>query len=145
MVPQNMNDKNKNDNLWNEEPSPPDERPVPEGFPERPDAKKVNALRKQMKDERSARKTTNNNRPESKFSEKFGKRARDIGSLTLIPMIMLAGPIVGYGVGWLMEKQLGGAPWTGVIGLLMGVIASFRQVIIILSKKAKADKREGRN
>jgi len=60
-------------------------------------------------------------------------------------MMMLAGPIVGYGLGWILEKQWGGAPWTGVIGLLLGVLAAFRQIFIILARKAKADKSKKSN
>jgi len=48
---------------------------------------------------------------------------------------------VGYGLGWLAEKQWGGEPWTSTGGMLMGLIAAFRQIIILLTKKAKADKR----
>ncbi len=121
--------------------SAPKDAPLPQGFPERPDGKKVDALRKQLKAERAARKNKKHDSKTSKFGTKFGKQATDIGAYTLIPMMMLAGPIVGYGLGWLLEKQFGGAPWTGVVCLLMGVVAAFRQIFIILAKKAEADKR----
>jgi F0F1-type ATP synthase assembly protein I len=124
---------------WSDE--APQDAPLPEGFPERPDSKKVDALRKQLKAERSSRNNPQNDPALAKYATKAGKRAKDIGTYTLIPMMMLAGPIVGYGLGWVLEKQWGGAPWTGVIGLLLGVAASFRQVYLILAKKAEADKR----
>lgn len=128
------------------EPSPPpEERPLPEGFPNRPDGKKVDALRHQLKSERAERDRASQNSPGAKYASKFGKQAKDIGSFTLIPMMMLAGPIVGYGLGYILEKQWGGAPWTGVIGLLAGVVAAFRQIIIILTKKSEDDKRNRSN
>jgi len=126
-------------------PIPPEDHPLPEGYPDRPDGKKVDALRNQLKTERAARNNLNQKTPDSKFVQKFGKNVKDIGSFTLIPMLMLAGPIVGYGLGYLLEKQWGGAPWTGVIGLLLGVAASFRQIFIILAKKTKDDKRNKTN
>lgn len=120
----------------------PEDAPLPEGYPDRPDSKKVDTLRHQLKTERAARNNLNNPTKESKFGSKRGKQAKDIGTYTLIPMIMLAGPIVGYGLGWALEKQWGGAPWTTTIGLLMGVTAAFRQIFILMSNKAKADKRD---
>ena len=136
-------DSDNNEPWWS--PGASDEASLPEGFPERPDGKKVEALRQQLKAERATRINTENNTAGSKYAAKVGKQAKDIGSFTLIPMMMLAGPIVGYGLGWVLEKQWGGAPWTGVIGLLLGVAAAFRQIFILLAKKAKADKRTRRD
>ena len=126
-------------------PIPPNEQPLPQGYPERPDGKKVHKLRNQLKSTRAARKKAENKAPGARYTAKFGKQAKDIGTYTLIPMMMLAGPIVGYGLGWILEKQWGGAPWTGVIGLLLGVLAAFRQIFIILAKKARADKSKKSN
>ncbi len=120
----------------------PENAPLPEGYPTRPDGKKIDELRHQLKTERAARNNLNNKAPRSKFDSKKAKQAKDIGTYTLIPMIMLAGPIVGYGLGWALEKQWGGAPWTTTIGLLMGVTAAFRQIFILMANKAKADKRD---
>lgn len=116
-----------------------DEAPLPEGFPERPDAKKVDVLRQQLKNDKHSRTNPTNAPAASKYATKVGKQARDIGAYTLIPSLMLAGPAVGYGLGWLVEKQWGGAPWTSVFGLLFGLVAAFRQIFIILAKKARAD------
>ncbi len=127
---------------WSDE--APEDAPLPEGYPSRPDGKKVDELRQQLNSERAARTTINNEGQNSKFGSQRSRQAHDIGTYTLIPMIMLAGPIVGYGLGWAMEKQWGGAPWTTTIGLLMGVGAAFRQIFILLANKAKADKRNSK-
>ena len=115
----------------------PDERPLPEGFPERPDLKKVEDLRSSMRKERAARDAAGRSRLMGRFNEKAAKQARDIGSYTLIPMMMLAGPAVGYGLGWLVEKQFGGKPWVSVFGILFGLAAAFYQIIILINKNSR--------
>ncbi len=115
----------------------PQEKPLPEGFPERPDVKKVHDLRASMRQERAEREAAGRNRMVGKFSAKTGKQVRQIGSYTLIPMMMMAGPAVGYGLGWLLEKQFGGKPWVSVFGILFGLAAAFQQIIIILKKNSE--------
>ncbi len=119
--------------------------PLPKGFPARPDGKKVSLLRRKLRAERRARKTASGNRRSTKFAAKLGKQATDIGTYTLIPMMMLAGPIVGYGLGWVVEKQWGGAPWTSAGCLLLGVVAAFRQIFLLLARKAEADKHSSKD
>jgi len=114
---------------------------LPEGFPERPDGKKVDALRQQLKSERASREDPSKRPAMDRYATKVGKSAKDIGTYTLIPMMMLAGPAVGYILGMLAENQWGGAPWTSVGGLLFGLVAAFRQIFILLARKAEADKR----
>ena len=117
-----------------------EETSLPEGFPERPDGKKVDILREKMKSEKANRADMSKRSSMDRYTTKVGKSAKDIGTYTLIPMMMLAGPAVGYILGMLAENQWGGAPWTGVGGLLFGLVAAFRQIFILLAKKAKADK-----
>lgn len=114
----------------------PAESSLPEGFPERPDVRKVHELRGRMNRERRARKAMGRSRLTAKFDEKMGKQMRDVGSYTLIPALMLAGPAVGYGLGRLLEKQFGGKPWVGVFGLLFGLAAGFHQIILLLKKNS---------
>jgi F0F1-type ATP synthase assembly protein I len=115
----------------------PGERDLPEGFPERPDLEKVRRLRQKMREDRARRQKGRKSRLMRKFDEKTGKQARDVGTYTLIPSLMLAGPAVGYGLGWLAEKQWGGSPYVGVFGILLGVAASFHQVFLLLKKNSE--------
>jgi F0F1-type ATP synthase assembly protein I len=114
----------------------PLESSLPEGFPERPDLKKVHELRGRMRSERAARKAMGRNRLTARFDDKTGRQLRDMGAYTLIPMLMLAGPAVGYGLGWLVEKQWDIKPWGMVIGVLLGLAAGFQQIILLLKKNA---------
>ncbi len=113
----------------------PEEASLPEGFPERPDAKKLDAMQDQLLRARRARMASQNNTRVEKYAARVGKSAKDIGTYTLIPAMMIAGPVVGYALGWLVEWKWGGAPWPAVIGLLFGLVAAFRQIFIILTRK----------
>lgn len=99
------------------------------GYPDAPDLKRVQELRQRLRTEQTAR-----SRP-SRVTHKVGKSARDLGTYTLIPSLMIAGPIVGFLLGRGVEKLWGGEPWGGVIGLLVGVVAAFREVILLLKRK----------
>ena len=113
------------------------EEPLPEGVPEPPDIGKVHELRARMTEERTA----GRGRRRGLDSDR-GKQARDIGLYTVIPMMMVAGPLVGYllGRGW--ENMFGGEPWPGVIGLLVGLVAAFRQIFILLAERSRKDQED---
>lgn len=107
---------------------------LPPGYPERPDIKKVRKLQEQLakaKSQHRQRQLKSN----IALRTRTGKQVKDIGTYTLIPMMMLAGPMVGFGLGYLVQRQWGGDPWPGVIGLLFGLVAAFRQIFILLAKK----------
>jgi len=64
-----------------------------------------------------------------------GKQIRDIGSYTLIPMMMLVGPVLGFLIGKWVEKQWGYAPWPSTGGALFGLAAAVRQIYLILTQR----------
>lgn len=62
---------------------------------------------------------------------------RAIGLFTTIPMVMLAGLLVGYFLGQFADKTFGWEPW-GKIGLsLFGVTAGFVQTIRLIQQATK--------
>jgi len=69
------------------------------------------------------------------MGNKFGQTVGEISKYTLIPSLMIAGPVVGYLLGRAVEKYIGGAPWGTVTGMLVGVVAAFRQVFLLLNRK----------
>lgn len=118
-------------------PDPGDENPsetLPLGVPEPPDMAKVNDLRERMDRDRSARGGAAGRRI---IKKDRGKQARDIGTYTIIPMMMIAGPLVGYLMGKGVENIFGGEPWPGVVGMLFGMVAAFRQVFLLLAERGK--------
>lgn len=57
---------------------------------------------------------------------------RDVGIYTTIPMMLLAGPALGYWIGLQAEKHWGHAPWWAVGGALFGLAASIWQVVKLI-------------
>ncbi len=113
----------------------PDSEDIPEvlppGVPEPPDMSKVRDLRERMEKDRAGRRRDR--------GIPTGKQGRDIGTYTIIPMMMLAGPLVGYLLGKGLENIFGGEPWPGVAGMLFGLVAAFRQIFLLLADRAKRD------
>jgi preprotein translocase subunit SecY len=69
--------------------------------------------------------------------EKRGKQVRDVGVYTMIPMMMVVGPMLCWWLGRQIEKAWGGAPWPSLIGALFGLVAAVRQIYLILSRGGK--------
>lgn len=112
--------------------------PLPDSYPQRPDIARVHALRQRLKKDKATETQTKGPLP-LKVANKTGKLAHDIGSYTLIPTMMVAGPGLGYLFGWLIQKQWGGEPWPIAGGLLFGLAAAFRQIILLLKKKSESN------
>ena len=73
----------------------------------------------------------------------YGKRIRQIGLVTTIPMIFAAGPLVGYGIGHWLDGHFGTDPW-GTVGVsLLGFVASLKQVITIIRQSTKEEEGNG--
>lgn len=123
---------------WSE--SAPEDAELPAGFPERPDMAKVEALRKKLRADRAESGDHHRTPLHDRFEKDSGKSVRDIGNYTLIPMLMLVGPMIGYLIGRFLEGRLGGEPWIGVGGALFGLVAAFRQIVIMLQKKTPGSK-----
>ncbi len=108
----------------------------PTEFPEPPDPKRLAEVREHLEREQARRRAER-----FQTQRSFGVPIRmgqikDIGAYTMIPAMLLAGPALGYGLGWLVESRWGGSPWGVVIGSLFGLVASFKQIYLILTKKS---------
>lgn len=118
---------------WWDEDAPRD-APLPEGFPERPDQAKLESLRSKVKRDRASRRDPHRTRLHDRLGKDSGRSARDIGNYTLIPMMMVVGPVLGYLVGRWVEGRFGGEPWFGVGGIVFGLVAAVRQIVIMLRR-----------
>jgi len=62
---------------------------------------------------------------------------RDVGLYTSLPIIIGVGPALGWWLGRLLERRLGGEPWLQAAGALFGLAASARQVYKILKQGSR--------
>ena len=69
--------------------------------------------------------------PETRLARRV-KSAQQISTGAMIPSMILVGLVGGYFLGVWLEGRLGGAPWLGLGGLVLGGAASVRKVIQIL-------------
>lgn len=76
--------------------------------------------------------------PESKQKEHPGQISL-LGTASTMGLHMVSGPIVGGGLGWLVDKWLGSWPVGASIGLLLGLAAGFRNVWIDARYLAKSN------
>ena len=111
-----------------------DEKEPAKLYPEAPDLQRVRDLRARLQTDKATLEAEGNGGG-GRLTRKAGKTARDIGIYTLIPSLMVAGPVVGYALGRLVEHFLGGEPWGVAGGMLLGVVAAFRQVFLLLKRQ----------
>jgi F0F1-type ATP synthase assembly protein I len=122
----------------------PQDTPPGEGgrreLPEPPDPARVDDLRRRLQRDRRERA---GGLPLSgvKPSQDTGRRAREIGIYTIIPMMMIVGPALGYLLGLGVERVFGGKPWPSLAGMLWGMLAAFRQVYLILKERGEKPRR----
>ena len=63
-----------------------------------------------------------------KGSEKAPGAFSLLGTASTMGLHMVSGPVVGGGLGWLIDRWLDSWPVASSIGLLLGLIAGFRNV-----------------
>jgi F0F1-type ATP synthase assembly protein I len=54
---------------------------------------------------------------------------RQAGLLTAIPFVLLVGPALGYYLGSALDHRWTPEPWGGIVGSVLGLIASARVTI----------------
>lgn len=108
-------------------------------LPEPPDLARVHELRHRLRTDRRERTGQPPAFPLAGASteEEAGRRVRDIGAYTIIPMMMFVGPAIGYLLGIGIERVLGGKPWVSLAGILWGLFAAFRQIYLMLKRRGE--------
>lgn len=139
-VDDSHNDDNHNDDKRNDgRDGSRRELPQSPELPQPPDLARVHELRHRLRADRRER----SGRPPAfplagaPTEEEAGRRVRDIGAYTIIPMMMFVGPAIGYLLGIGVERVLGGKPWVSLAGILWGLFAAFRQIYLMLKRRGE--------
>lgn len=117
-----------------------DDQPAPatrRDLPEPPDPARVAELRRRLRRDKRERGLGSPGITLPGLGEpgEAGRRARDIGAYTIIPMMMFVGPAIGYLLGLGAERVFGGKPWPSLAGMLWGLVAAFRQIYLLLRRR----------
>lgn len=59
---------------------------------------------------------------------------RTVGLVTLIPMVMLAGLLVGYYFGNWIDGRFGTSPWGKIVLSILGTVAGIKQTIGLIQE-----------
>lgn len=68
-----------------------------------------------------------------------GRRMRDIGTYTAIPMMLVAGPVVGYLLGRWAAGRWGHETLATTLGAVLGFAAAVRQIWLLLRGSGGSD------
>jgi F0F1-type ATP synthase assembly protein I len=67
------------------------------------------------------------------------KTASQVSAAVMIPSMILVGLVGGYFLGVWVQGRVGGAPWVGFLGLVLGGVAAVRKVVEILRTPTRDD------
>lgn len=70
------------------------------------------------------------------------RQARQIGIYTAIPIMMIVGPVLGWLLGNWAGRQWGHATTFEVAGALLGLVAAFRQVVLVFRRASELQERD---
>ena len=74
--------------------------------------------------------------------EKSGRDLRQIGLLTAVPTLLLAGPLIGFFVGQWIDKKLETEPYLAAAGVIMGLVAAGIEIANLLRKASTTGEKE---
>lgn len=60
--------------------------------------------------------------------------ATQLGLALSIPTLLAAGPLVGYGLAWLIRRWTGWGPWVTMVMVLLGIAAGIREVVQVIKR-----------
>lgn len=72
----------------------------------------------------------------------YGKLVRQVGAVTTIPMLLVAGLIVGFWIGSWIDNKYSSDPWAKTILALLGFAAGIKQSIGIIRNWIKESESE---
>jgi len=79
--------------------------------------------------------------PQDRLAQRV-QQARSVGYYTMIPTVMVVGPVLGFLLGNWLEGRFGHAPWFTLGFVILGGVASVRQLVLILDRANAASSRD---
>ena len=70
----------------------------------------------------------------------FGGQVKQLGVLTVIPLILLVGPTIGFLIGGWIDRKAHVYPWFTILFVFMGFVGSAREIIRLLKQILKDEK-----
>jgi len=70
-------------------------------------------------------------------------QVKQLGVLTAVPLILLIGPLVGFFIGGWIDRRFQFYPWFTVLFLILGFVASGREIARLLRQILNDDKKNG--
>ncbi len=67
-------------------------------------------------------------------NSEYESAIRHVGVALSIPGLLLAGPLVGYGLGWAAMTYLGAPRWVTMVCLVLGLISGIRESILVVKR-----------
>ncbi len=69
----------------------------------------------------------------------FYSQFKRLGALMTVPIVLLVGPAIGYGIGGWIDRKLQSDPWFTIAFVFLGFAASAREVVRLLKEVLKDD------
>ncbi len=69
------------------------------------------------------------------------RQVKQIGALTAIPIILFVGPMAGYFAGNWLDRKFQFYPWCTILFLILGFVASGREIFRLLNQILKEEKK----
>jgi ATP synthase protein I len=60
--------------------------------------------------------------------------AQQLGLALSIPTLLAAGPLVGFGLAWLIRRWTGWGEWVTWLMVILGIIAGIREVVSVIRR-----------
>jgi F0F1-type ATP synthase assembly protein I len=73
----------------------------------------------------------------------FYSQVKQIGALTAVPVILVLGPLVGFFAGDWIDRRFQWYPWATIVLLVLGFVASGREIFRLLKQVLKEDSKKG--
>jgi F0F1-type ATP synthase assembly protein I len=82
--------------------------------------------------------TPTNKNPEDR--DALYSQVKQLGILTVVPVILLVGPAIGFLLGSWIDRKFHIYPWVTIIGVALGFVAAAREIVRLLRQVLKEDK-----